>query len=230
MDPISRMERILSGEALEPITRIEKFCAMAAGTYTGDPLVPTSRLEYFLSQISGGGGGGDVDIETFEAPLKSFTNFKSAYHYSNQTRMEFDAPEGVAYDLVKISDEYSSYMTFARWVEHVCTAGDMGDNRFRSMTNIKSIVMSTHSASSILQNCFYGCTSLKDLVILRPDGIQSLNNINAFASTPFASNGSGGTLWVPQNLISAYQAATNWSTIIGYTNNQIKQIEGSIWE
>ena len=44
------------------------------------------------------------------------------------------------------------------------------------------------------------------------------------------SNGSGGTLYVPQALISTYQSATNWSTILGYANNQILPIEGSIYE
>ena len=42
--------------------------------------------------------------------------------------------------------------------------------------------------------------------------------------------GSAGTLYVPNDLIASYQSASNWSTILGYTNNQIKKIEGSIYE
>lgn len=49
-------------------------------------------------------------------------------------------------------------------------------------------------------------------------------------STQFASNGTGGTLYVPQALISSYQSATNWSTILGYANNSIQAIEGSQYE
>lgn len=70
-----------------------------------------------------------------------------------------------------------------------------------------------------------------NVIILRhKDGITSLSGIGGFDNTPFASGGSGGTLYVPQALISSYQNATNWSTILGYTNNQILPIEGSIYE
>ena len=81
----------------------------------------------------------------------------------------------------------------------------------------------------IKTNAFLGCTSLKTLV-LRNSVVATLSNINNFTSTPFASGGTGGTLYVPQSLISSYQSATNWSTILGYENNQILPIEGSIYE
>ena len=34
-------------------------------------------------------------------------------------------------------------------------------------------------------------------------------------------------LYVPNDLISSYQSASNWSTILGYANNQIKSIEST---
>ena len=68
------------------------------------------------------------------------------------------------------------------------------------------------------------------ILIIRKPSIPSIGNINVFNGTPFASNGTGGTLYVPQALISSYQSATNWSTILGYANNQILPIEGSIYE
>ena len=76
---------------------------------------------------------------------------------------------------------------------------------------------------------FNGDTILEKLIIRTPS-VCTLNNINNFANTPFASGGTGGTLYVPQALISSYQSATNWSTILGYANNQILSIEGSIYE
>lgn len=76
---------------------------------------------------------------------------------------------------------------------------------------------------------FSGDTSLTTLII-RKESLAVLNNINSFTNTPFASGGTGGTLYVPQALISSYQSATNWSTILGYANNQILPIEGSIYE
>lgn len=80
------------------------------------------------------------------------------------------------------------------------------------------------------QNGFYGCTNLTVLILRRPDAVCGLPNINWFSNTPFASGGAGGTLYVPSSLISSYQSANNWSTILGYANNSITAIEGSPYE
>lgn len=76
------------------------------------------------------------------------------------------------------------------------------------------------------QNSLYGNSSLKT-VIIRGSSVMSLAATNVFTQTPFASGGSGGTLYVPNSLISSYQSASNWGTILGYTNNQIKSIEST---
>lgn len=73
-------------------------------------------------------------------------------------------------------------------------------------------------------------SSILSVLVLRSATVIPLANINTFSGTPFASDKSGGTLYVPQALIASYQAATNWSTILGYANNQILPIEGSIYE
>lgn len=85
------------------------------------------------------------------------------------------------------------------------------------------------SLSEININAFNGCASL-DVIVLRGDSVTSLRNINALTGTPFASGQAGGTLYVPQSLISSYQSASNWSTILGYANNSIVKIEGSAYE
>jgi len=78
-------------------------------------------------------------------------------------------------------------------------------------------------------NIFSLCGSLRT-IILRRNAICSISNANVLNATPFKSGSTGGTLYVPQALISSYQSATNWSTILGYENNQILPIEGSIYE
>lgn len=57
LEPITRAEKIMSGESLEPITREEMFLAKAAGMDVNTP-EPITRREMFLSKISGGSGGG----------------------------------------------------------------------------------------------------------------------------------------------------------------------------
>lgn len=87
----------------------------------------------------------------------------------------------------------------------------------------------TSNPNSLANNWFKNCTSFNTL-ILRYPRLISLSGTGAFDGTPFASEGTGGTLYVPQDYISSYQSATNWSTILGYPNNQILPIEGSIYE
>lgn len=76
----------------------------------------------------------------------------------------------------------------------------------------------------------FASVPLLNTIILRKNTVVPLQNINAFNATPFASNGSGGILYVPQARITEYTQATNWSTILGYANNQVLPIEGSIYE
>ena len=59
------------------------------------------------------------------------------------------------------------------------------------------------------QNAFNGCTSLETLV-LRGDRVVSLNTTNKLSNTLIASG--TGYIYVPRDLISTYQAATNWVT------------------
>lgn len=99
---------------------------------------------------------------------------------------------------------------------------------FQNCTSLVSVDLGYPDRTS--QNTFNGCTSLTNLIIRRTSSVCALTNINAFTNTPFASGGTGGTLYVPQSLISSYQSASNWSTILGYANNQILPIEGSIYE
>lgn len=99
---------------------------------------------------------------------------------------------------------------------------------FDSCLNLKTVDM-LFDATGIGTYLFTRCTSLKT-VIIRDTKRVSLSQMSAFTNTPFASGGSGGTLYVKQSLISSYQSETNWSTLLSYENNQILPIEGSIYD
>lgn len=104
----------------------------------------------------------------------------------------------------------------------------IGDQSFRNGKFSKFDMLGasdgTIGGSSFIQN------SNLNVLVIRADSVTPLSNINAFNSTPFASGGAGGTIYVPSAQISSYQAASNWSTILGYANNSIQAIEGSIYE
>lgn len=103
-------------------------------------------------------------------------------------------------------------------------------NVFRGNSGLTTLDYTYSSGNGIGANDFYGDSSFGTLII-RSSAVMPLANVNAFSNaTKFRSGGAGGTLYVPSDLITSYQAATNWSTILGYTNNQILPIEGSIYE
>lgn len=105
----------------------------------------------------------------------------------------------------------------------------LGASTFSGCSNLESIDLGF--ATSITSSyVFRNCTKLKTLILRGSTLCNFSGNINSFNGTPFASDGSGGTLYVKSALISDYQSATNWSTILGYANNQILPIEGSIYE
>ena len=101
------------------------------------------------------------------------------------------------------------------------------NSSFRDCTSLEAFDWLGGSFSGSGNDHFYGCKKLKILVIRKTGSICTLSNTGTFTNTPFASGKSGGTLYVPADLISSYQGATNWSTILGYTNNQIKSIEST---
>lgn len=85
------------------------------------------------------------------------------------------------------------------------------------------------AVTRIMQKAFNSCSSLK-IVVIRTASVCTLDNVSAFTGTPFASGGTGGTVYVPSALIEQYQQATNWSTLYAAGTCNFVAIEGSEYE
>lgn len=80
--------------------------------------------------------------------------------------------------------------------------------------------------------------SKMNTMILRGSTVHPLNPSALQTNTPFASGGSGGTIYIPKSLYDHlgdgtsldYKATSGWSTIDGYGTVTWAQIEGSIYE
>lgn len=97
---------------------------------------------------------------------------------------------------------------------------------FKSCKNLNIVDLPnvTNISSSAFSSA--GITTL----ILRAGKVCALANVNAFYKTPFASNGTGGTAYVPAALITEYQNDTNWSTLYAAGTCNFVAIEGSEYE
>ena len=89
---------------------------------------------------------------------------------------------------------------------------------------------------TISASAYLNCSNLSTL-ILRRNQIPTLSNVNAFSGTPFASGGTGGTIYIPKLLYDQlgtgtndYKAASNWATVDGYGTITWAQLEGSPYE
>lgn len=87
--------------------------------------------------------------------------------------------------------------------------GKNGDEIFKSLVERTIETISFPEAITIDQSAFRGCTQLNSIYLMG-SSISTLVNNNAFNDSPFA-NGTG-KIYVPANLVSAYQSAQNWST------------------
>ena len=219
------------------LTSIANAIRTKGGT-SGTLAFPSDFVEAIGDIPSGGGGISWDDIATLAAPsgdivltVNSVGNYAFAY----------------------MNPSYN-------WTVRGDSVTNMGQNAFRSCTNLKSAkfpsLTSCHStgyvfngsaqlelvdfgASNIPNNVFNGCSSLTTLILRKSTAVQTLGNVNSLASnTPFKSGGSGGTIYIPQALYSHlgdgtsldYKAATNWSTVNGYGTITWAKIEGSAYE
>ena len=135
-----------------------------------------------------------------------------------------------------LTDVYYNYTQNGNYMFNSCTkltsvnvrkVNRVAQYMFRSCNTLSHLEF--EQITYVSQNGFSMAPALAVLII-RSTSVPTLQNINAFNDTPFASNKAGGTLYVPNDLKSSYQSASNWSTILGYPNNSIVAIEGSQYE
>lgn len=105
----------------------------------------------------------------------------------------------------------------------------LNNSAFYRCTSLTSLVLP--KVQSIKNSVFDGCTNLTVLV-LKYNGVCTLNNTNTFNDTPFASTGSGGTVYVPNAYINDYKAADNWSNLYNGGSGKLSfaAIEGSAYD
>ena len=101
-------------------------------------------------------------------------------------------------------------------------------NNLRANSNLE--IADVGQATDFASNCFFGCSKLKKLILRKADAICTLGNVAVFAGTPFASGGTGGTVYAPSALISSYQTATNWSTLYSAGTCTFVALENSPYE
>jgi len=90
---------------------------------------------------------------------------------------------------------------------------------FEGCANLKTAIFHKMSGyASVAGTWFQNCSKLTALILYPEHYFVSLSNTNAFTNTPIA-NGTG-YIYVPDGMVDAYKASTNWATYA----NQIKPL------
>ncbi len=213
----------------------------------------------FVSAVEGitAGGGGDTTLEDglVTRTLTEYTNDRvteiGTYAFVNNTTIETVSFPNVT-DF-KGSNNFQS-CTKLRSINFPKLQNAGGGNAFRGCTALTEAILPQVKAMPNFRECsalekvdighpnrtginfaigaatFYGATVLDTVIIRKTDAIFGLVNISAFTGTPFASGGTGGTVYVPAALIEQYQQATNWSTLYAAGSMTFVAIEGSEYE
>ena len=198
----------------QPLTDAINALTRYANETTGQS--DTNLSDAVRTLCDGYGGGDDFTRKTIMAlGVKAFKNCA--------------LPETLLFPNVTNAMEQSLNMVTGIRIIVLPKIATLGPYAFSDSPTGYEVIDLGSNFSTISNWQFSDDRKLKTL-LLRSSAMIALMNVNAFNKTPFASGGTGGTLYVPQDLISSYQSASNWSTILGYANNQILSIEGSIYE
>lgn len=195
------------------------------------------------------GGGGSVSVETLNVTENGTTDAPEGTAYN---KVIVNVPTGVMFEYIKALAEDGLRYAVLPDNCFFTNLKNVGTHALANSTGCKNLVlpavttMGSYPISDMADlekmdvgvsspnfggNYFAsGCRKLNTIIIRKTSAIVTLNNVNSLAATPFASGGTGGTLYVPNSLISSYSSASNWSTILGYANNSILPIEGSYYE
>lgn len=195
-----------------------------SGGYTADQIVTRGYVGDFVApnatSIAAYLFDGCTTLTSFSAPnvtsiqsyaFVSCTNLVSVY-------LPKCVPQNYAGAVFRYCSKLEGFVTHA-----TATLGYYDTNFFQ---NCAKLAYFDARSQNFKNSVFDGC-SILNVVVIRNASVCALASTGAFNGTPFASNGAGGTLYVPSSMIASYQGATNWSTILGYANNQIKSIEST---
>lgn len=207
-------------------------------------------LDQMATEINGieTGGGGDHTVEDglVTRRLTEYSNDRvtsigaRAFYYAlNLQQVSFPnvvSMGNAAFQESSISSFYfpkletvgTSAFRGCKLVEAVLPSYNGTMPTFRENPNLEKVDVG--DSTDISASTFASCPKLSIVVLRRTASIVPLSNVSAFSSTPFASGGTGGTVYCPSALIEQYQQATNWSTLYAAGTCNFVALEGSEYE
>ncbi len=233
----------------------EKMTAIADAIRGKTGKTDALTLEQMATEITGieTGGGGDTTIEDglIQNTLTSYYNdritFVSAYAFYQKTALtDLSLPNLISagrdafnncsltgvVNLPKFTGASGNAFLGCKFESiDLPSATKFPNSIFRNCLNLETVIMGNPDiTSATIEALAFLSSANLDTLVLKPSTVVTLGAVNAFNETPFASGGTGGTVYVPESLIPEYQQATNWSTLYAAGTCNFAAIEGSAYE
>ena len=156
-------------------------------------------------------GGGDVNESEdgfISRSATSYTNTRvtsvgayCAYNYTALTNINLPAATSIG--------QYAFYGCTGITDVNLSAATTIGQYAFSGCSNLECVDLSGSAKLTISAYAFQNCKKL-NAVIIRSDIVATLSGTNALTGT-LIEQGLGG-IYVPDDLVDTYKAATNWAT------------------
>ena len=219
----------------KPVTADQMFLAKMAGMEVETPQ-PVTVNQMFMQKIienggSGGGGSGEethVEDLLLQGAITEYYNDRITQVRTNGLANCYSLVKADFPNVVTINEAAFSFCMKLKEVNLPKVRIMSGPSHFAACYELEFITLPS-LAASIADSAFNRCSKLKT-VLLPQDKVVPLASTGAFNSTPFATNGTGGTVYVPQAHIESYKTATNWSTLYAAGTCNFVAIEGSEYE
>lgn len=217
----------------QPLTDAIEALTTYANSVTGKTPPDTTLSDAVATLASGYGGGGDIvslvdgtiteyidpNITTLRGGAFAYctgfktlichnvTNIAAAVLNDNRSEHLISPLVDVAFPKVR---EITGYLM----------------QNWRKMGKLDLTACTSLGSNRGFENCYW-----MTVLVLRNSSVVTLGHINVFTNTPFTGRQSRtADLYVPSALISEYEQATNWSTILTNGYVTIHAIEGSQYE
>ena len=155
------------------------------------PGSPMGSYAQAITSLPSGSGGGDIEIP-----------FRSRLTVPGDT----DPWHLISLTATQVND-FAFRADIRLTTVSLPAATSIGSNAFQYCSALTSADFPV--ATSISSQAFHYCSALTSLTLSK-NQVATLSATNAFLSTPIASG--TGHIYVPDNLVDQYKAATNWAT------------------
>lgn len=210
-----------------PEVELEPLAVTANGTYTPEPGKGFGVVSVSVPTDGSGGGVSEWEMKYYDLVDGGFTKaylpeglskIRAYAFWRNPTDTAVNVGELQIPDSVVSIGVGAFYYNKEYSGRLVLPAGltSIGKECFYQCTNFTGDLELPVGVTELASGTFQYCSGLENFVIRRTDSLVTMVSKYSINSTKFTTANSGCYIYVPDELVDSYKAATNWTTYANY--------------